>query len=396
MIDRRTLLAAGVVSLTPRIAAAADADLSALLSDVLGGLKPRDPAGARAAAIRLARFSRAGLTPIRQLELDAILAGLRREAATAQGSYARELELALGRPIDPAAAHGLAITQAQVLQGRADVLLRGQGLRQGPVADRLRAFARDPRHLYSDDDPGRDRAVADMNRALSRLTPRLRAAFGDLPIPDAGVSRMAREDEARARGGYRQDATPGKPGLYYVDLHDIRSRPSWTLASVAYHELLPGHILQGLHQAAARPHPLRLRYAGAFSEGWATYSEQLAGDLGVYREDPAAEIGALQWRLFRLGRIVADTGQGALGWSRDQAEAAMRDLHGRSIAFITIEADVARMVETPGAAAAQGLAALEIARLRGVNAANPAFHRAVLVDGPWPLEALARRARLRL
>ena len=36
--------------------------------------------------------------------------------------------------------------------------------------------------------------------------------------------------------------------------------------------------------------------------------EQLAGDLGLMAETPLAEIGALHWRLFRLARIVADTG----------------------------------------------------------------------------------------
>jgi uncharacterized protein (DUF885 family) len=106
------------------------------------------------------------------------------------------------------------------------------------------------------------------------------------------------------------------------------------------------------------------------------------------------EIGALHWRLFRLARIVADTGQGALGWSHEQAVAQMRDLQGRDIAFVTIEADVERMRRQPGAFVAQGLGALEIARLRPRNRRDwPAFHGAILADGPHPCAMLAAVAK---
>jgi uncharacterized protein (DUF885 family) len=91
-----------------------------------------------------------------------------------------------------------------------------------------------------------------------------------------------------------------------------------------------------------------------------------------------------------MGRVVADTGLGALAWSDAQAVSALRDLQGRSIAFVTIEADVARMRASLGIYAAQGLGALEIARLRPLRPAGwPQFHRAILADGPWPCATLA-------
>ncbi len=148
----------------------------------------------------------------------------------------------------------------------------------------------------------------------------------------------------------------------------------------------PGHLLQLPLQISTRPG------APAFSEGWATYAEQLAADLGAYAGDPRGEIGFLQWRLFRIGRTVADTGLNALGWSRDQAVAAMTDLQGQSIAFVTIEADVDRMIQRPGKAAAEGLGALTISRLRPrKRAAWPAFHRTVLTEGPWAFGELEQR-----
>lgn len=254
---------------------------------------------------------------------------------------------------DPAAAQ-LAI---RVAQARADKLLKGQGLRRGTVGERLRALAADERWLYEDSDAGRALAVKAMNRRLRELP--LAAAF-EGPKPPTEV-RLAPAGKA----GYRE------PGAYYVDLKDIRARPAWTLPSVAFHEALPGHLLQmGVTgQPAAAP----------LFEGWAIYAEELAADLGAYRDDPLGEIGYLQWRLFRLGRVIVDDGLVRQGWSRDRAVAEMTALQGQPIAFITIEADVERIAANPGRWAAEGLKALEIAARRPRERARwPAFHREVL------------------
>jgi uncharacterized protein (DUF885 family) len=306
----------------------------------------------------------------------ALLAG----PVVAAESYAQSLAKTWGGPLDPTAAHRRALAEVRRLQGRAEVLLRGQGLTRGSVAERIAALFADERHLYPDNDAGRDRAVAEMNARLAALRPRLAQAFGDLPIPIAEVRRMSAADVARGRGGYRD------PPAYYVDLKAIRERPSWTLPSVAFHETVPGHALQATLQSSD---PAKQPYVSAYSEAWATYAEQLAADLGAYAGDPLGEIGYLHWRLFRMARVVADTGQGALGWSVDRALAAMRDLQGHAIAFATLEVDVARIRQQPGAAAAQGLGVLEIARLRPSRHTEwPQFHRTIVADGPWPCSML--------
>jgi uncharacterized protein (DUF885 family) len=298
---------------------------------------------------------------------------------------AAALAQAFGAPVDPQAAHRRALAETQAMQARADLLLRGQGLGTGSVAERLRLLAEDPRWLYPDDDAGRDRAVAEMNARLAALRPRLAPVFGDLPIAAAEVRRMSRADEAAGRGGYREAPKDGRTEAYYLDLKAIGERPAWTLPSAAFHEVTPGHLLQLPLQPAGAP-------ATAYFEAWAIYAEQLAADLGAYRHDPRGEIGYLQWRLFRVGRIVADTGLHALGWSRARAIAAMTGLQGRSIAFITIEADVDRMIASPGKYAAEGLGALALADWRPRDRNRwPAFHRAVLADGPLPFGELGRR-----
>ena len=72
----------------------------------------------------------------------------------------------------------------------------------------------------------------------------------------------------------------------------------------------------------------------------------------------------------------------------------MTDLQGQSIAFISIEADVDRIAATPAKYAAEALGALSLAQWRPRERVTwPAYHRAVLADGPWPFGALEGRVR---
>jgi len=397
MLNRRTVLATAAAAALASPAwgeTSADAALRARLDGLQAGLKAAGPEALAAAARDLAAFDPAGLSPVRRREYQVVLAGLRQEAEVARAStYAGRLQLALGASVTPDQAEARAGAEIQALNARADRLLRGAGLARGSVGDRLRAFAEDPRGLYPDSSAGRDAAVAQMNQRLAAIRPRLGAAFGDLPIAPAEVRRMSLADEAAGRGGYREPPSEGRPGVYYVDLKAIGARPTWTLPSVVHHELIPGHLLQIPLQARAEPHPLRLRYASASFEAWAIYAERLAVDLGAYRHDLLGELGQVQWRLFRIGRILADIGLNARGWSPDRARASLAQTQGFPAAFISFEEDVRRMGQSPGKAAAEGLGALEFDRLAA--RARPrlgliAFHRAVLSEGPWPFDALGR------
>ncbi len=344
-------------------------------------------------------FDPAGLSPKRRLEYRTVREGLERErrkaaATDPQAAYALAVTVALGRDTDPRQAHAAAEIQIARLQAQADALLKAHGLGSGPVGRRIEALMREPAFLFSDDDAGRDQAVAFMNARLAALLPKLPQAFGDLPVAAAEARRMSREDERAGKGGYRQVGQGGAPGAYYVDLKDIRSRPRWTLPSVVCHELIPGHLLQLPLQAAADPHPLRLRFTGAYFEAWGVRAEQIGGALGAYA-DPLDEVGYLHWRLFRMARLLADTGMGAMGWSRQQAIDAMAPAQGPPIAFVRIEPDVDRMLSQPGVYAAQGLGALAFERLAAgrSGAALIAWRKAALVDGPWPFDILAELAR---
>lgn len=387
-IDRRSLIAGGALF---AIGAAPDRDQAVhSLLDQAALVPPSE----RLTALR--KIDRSGLSPGLWLDLAAALRGATLEArimaaASSADRYPVQLRLQAGWDIAPAAAHALALDQAKRLTARADRLLRGEGLRDGSVAERLRIFARDPRYLYPDDDAGRARAVADMNRWLAAARARLPRQFAILPAGSERVAvvGMTPAEDAAGKAGYRTLPAGASPGAYHVDLHAIRRRPSWSLPSVVHHETLPGHMIQLPLQAVADPHPLRLRAAQGFVEGWAVYAEQLAAESGAYAADPRAEIGYIQWMLFRLGRSLIDTGINHIGWSRDRALDFLRGLQGDPVIFAPFDKDIDRASNVPGDLAGQALTWLGLVRLRGAQARAPeslrGFHARVLRFGAAPL-----------
>lgn len=79
------------------------------------------------------------------------------------------------------------------------------------------------------------------------------------------------------------------------------NNPHFTHA-VTFHELIPGHHLQGYMSRRYRPY--RSIFRTPFSvEGWALYWEFLLWDRG-FNKTPEDRVGALFWRMHRCARII--------------------------------------------------------------------------------------------
>jgi len=79
------------------------------------------------------------------------------------------------------------------------------------------------------------------------------------------------------------------------------NNPGFSHATV-FHELIPGHHLQGFMTARYRPY--RALFGTPFwTEGNALYWELLLWDLG-FQKTPENKIGALFWRMHRCARII--------------------------------------------------------------------------------------------
>jgi len=336
----------------------------------------------------------------------AALTELRRGAGTAAGVsrlpqgeafYANALRFHTSTTLTPDQAHEIGLRQVAELSAEADPLLRAEGLTQGGVGARLTELGRIERYLYPNTDSGREQLLADLNRQMDAVRARMPEVFSTIPRSPMEVKRVPPAIELGAPRGYAQGPSldGSRPGAYYINLQDTRIWPRWSLPTLTYHESIPGHLWQGSIVIENQNIPLLLRNIGipAYGEGWGLYAEQLADEIGMYRDFPQGRIGMLQSFLYRAARIVVDTGMHAKGWSRDQAIRYFAENVGLNP--IAAESEIDRYIVWPGQAASYKLGHNEFVRLRedarrrlGARFDLKGFHDAVLLNGDMPLEVL--------
>ena len=301
--------------------------------------------------------------------------------------------------LTPDEAHELGLAQVAEITAEADSLLKAQGHGEGTVGARLSALTKDPRWLHPNTDAGRAELLADLNRQIVAIKARLPELFAVLPRTPVEVRRVPPDIELGAPRGYAQfgslDGT--RPGAYYINLADTGIWPKWALPTLTYHESLPGHHLQGTLALESQDTPLlhRTLLMNAYTEGWALYAEQLADEIGMFRDFPLGRLGMLQSFLYRAVRIVVDTGMHWKDWSRERAVDYMEGAVG--LARGAVESEIDRYCVWPGQACGYKIGHLEIVRLRAAAEAKlgarfdlHGFHHAVLKGGAMPLEVLAR------
>jgi uncharacterized protein (DUF885 family) len=172
-------------------------------------------------------------------------------------------------------------------------------------------YARTPDELLAAASFVAKRADGALPRFFGQL-PRL--PYGVAPVPDAIAPYYT-------AGRYVPPAEGSvEPGWYWVNTHDLPSRPLYALAALTLHEAVPGHHLQGALAAeqAEQPAFRRYSYISAFGEGWALYAEELGIEMGIYRT-PYERFGQLSYAAWRACRLVVDTGIHTQGWTRQQA-----------------------------------------------------------------------------
>ena len=295
--------------------------------------------------------------------------------------------------LTPKEVHQMGLDTAKELGARAEVILRGQGMTQGTVGERIAALFKDTKYHYANTDEAKEKLIADLNGMVAEIRPKLPAMFGTVPKANVEIRRVPKFIEAGAPGGYynRPALDGSRPGIYWINLRDSAENPSWTLKTLTYHEAIPGHHLQrSLQQEADLPMLRKMAGFPAFAEGWALYSEQVALEMGLYKDDPLGELGQIQASLFRAARLVVDTGLHAMRWSREKAIETMVSIDGSPASSATTE--IERYCIRPGQACAYMVGKLTWLRLRAKAQAalGPRFdirkyHDAVLLGGAMPL-----------
>jgi uncharacterized protein (DUF885 family) len=300
--------------------------------------------------------------------------------------------------LEPEAVHALGVEELARVEDERRAITRAAGFGDDTAAYR-RAMRADPAEVPATREALVARAYEDIDRALA-AAPRW---FGRMPVARCEVRAVEEYKEADAPPAYYMppSADGARPGTYWVNTYDLPSRTWSSLASTTYHEAFPGHHLQiALEmELPGLPDFRRLgsrMVGGAYAEGWGLYSERLADEMGLYRNE-YERFGMLDAQAWRAGRLIVDTGLHALRWTRRQAIDQLL-VCGLSETDAVIETD--RYTLWPGQALSYMVGRRELDRLRAEAAARAvaagtafdlrAFHDAVLGHGAMPLATLAQ------
>jgi uncharacterized protein (DUF885 family) len=297
--------------------------------------------------------------------------------------------------LDPNEVHAIGLAQLDAIELERREISRAAGFGEDTAAYRA-ALGEDAGNTPQTKDELVARANEDIERAMA-LAPQY---FGVLPKALCEVRAVEEFKEKDAPFAYYYPPSPdgSRDGVYYANGYDLSSRKFSKLASTTYHEAAPGHHFQ-ITLEMENPHLNTFRrlgsrtVGGAYVEGWGLYSERLADEMGLYRNE-GERFGMLDAQAWRAGRLVVDTGLHSLRWPRQRSIDFLR-MAGLSETDAVIETD--RYICWPGQALTYMIGQLEIQRLRAELSARDgsrfdlkAFHDAVLGHGSLPLATLSR------
>jgi uncharacterized protein (DUF885 family) len=297
--------------------------------------------------------------------------------------------------LEPEDVHRIGLEELEVTEAGRREIAEAAGFGTDTKAYRA-SLAADPTNQPGSKEELLARAREDIDRAMA-VAPRY---FGTLPKAGIEVRAVEEFKEKDAPFAYYfPPSTDGtRPGIYYANGYDLSSRKYTKLASTTYHEAVPGHHFQiALEMENPKLNTFRRLGArivgGAYVEGWGLYSEKLADEMGLFRNE-AERFGMLDAVAWRAARLVVDTGLHALHWTREQSVDFLLGA-GLSETDAVIETD--RYIAWPAQALTYMIGCREIEKLRREIATRDgsgfdlrAFHDALLGHGSLPLATLRR------
>ncbi len=301
--------------------------------------------------------------------------------------------------LDAQQVHDTGLAEVARIEQELDGVLKSLGFPQGTIADRIAAVEAQARNQYPDDEHGRAQCIADYQGYIDQAIRGLGTGFAAVPRLNIRVERVPAFKEKTAPAAYADTGSldGSRPGVFYVNLRDMRDIHRYQMRSLAYHEAVPGHLLQAViaQRLADVPTFRKILPFSAYDEGWALYAERLGWEMG-FENDPLDNLGRLQAEMFRAVRLVVDTGIHRKHWTREQAVGYMAEKTG--LARSEVVSEVERYFVMPGQALAYKIGMLKLLELRerartalGAHFDIREFHSAVLGSGSLPLGILDKQ-----
>ena len=294
---------------------------------------------------------------------------------------------------DPGALFDVAV--AKVAEEQATAVRLGRAIYGDKARDwdtLAQLMKQDPRNRFATSEEVRAYTQATIERAYAAgskivLTP---------PVGKVVLEPFPEYQQASAPGGqYVPAADDGSRPATYLYRNVVQDLYRASLQNVILHETLPGHHLQiaflaergrkNLHPAA------RLLFFSGPGEGWATYSEDFAREIGLYDSD-YEYIGGLMGSISPM--MVVDLGMQLKGWSTEQAADYLQEAMPMRPPERAAQS-VATITGLPGFVLAYPMGGMQWARMRaraeqklGDAFDIRAFHQVMLEDGMLPFGAL--------
>ena len=296
--------------------------------------------------------------------------------------------------------HQLGLSEVERITVQMDELLRSQHYESGSVAERMVMLSKEPRFLYPDSEEGHSMLLDDLRSYYLEVTSKMGALFKTQSPFTVEIRRVPVEtQENEAQGYYMPPPADGsRPGVFYINLRDMKAHPKFSLKTLLYHELNPGHhnqITLGMMRKDV-PFLMTSTFFPGFTEGWAMYCEKLAKEMGLYENDPFGNLGRLQSELWRATRLVVDTGLHYKRWTREKTIKYLSEITGFPEFVSTSE--VERYMALPAQALSYKLGMLKMLGLRdrakkelGQRFDLAEFHDVILLGGAMPLQLLEKR-----
>lgn len=179
-------------------------------------------------------------------------------------------------------------------------------------------------------------------------------------------------------------------------LMSMRGNNKHFARATVFHELIPGHHLQGFMNNRYNPHRQLFR-TSFWGEGWALYWEMILWDKN-FQKTPENKVGMLFWRMHRCARIIFSLNYHMGKWTPQQCIDFLVDKVGHERANATAEVrrsfqgNYGPLYQLAYMIGAKGFYALRGELVTSGKMKEKDFHDMILQNGSMPVELV--RAQL--
>ncbi len=297
--------------------------------------------------------------------------------------------------LSPEQIHEIGLAEVERILAEMDIVRRQVGF-DGDLDAFFDYLGSDPGFFWAN---GED-ALRDYRAVQASVDAALPAMFSVFPRAGFEVRPVeAFRAESAASASYLAPSMDGsRPGVFYLNTHDIARLARWGMVTLFLHEASPGHHFQGTltQENQNLPRFRRFGVVTAYTEGWALYAEDLGIEMGLFG-DPYQYFGKLNDEMLRALRLVVDTGLHRMNWTRQQAIDYM--LANSSLPELEVVPEVERYIVDPGQALAYKIGQLKIRALRAAAEARLGgrfdlrqWHDMILLGGELPLDLLSQQS----